>query len=92
MGVIMDSHVVKSRYGDDRKFTLIDEETLVISGNFAFTRAGSIEDSDDLYFIDFDGGPFVSVGENLKMPFGVFEVYQITFLESKVVLKVIKME
>lgn len=86
------SYIVKSRYGDDRKFTLVDNETLEITGNFMFTRCATLEDTDDLYFIDFDGGPFIGMGENLNTPIGVFEVYRIISTEEKVTLKVIKME
>jgi len=83
---------MKSRYGDDRIFTIIDEDTIEISGKFDFMRAAYFEGTSDLYFIDFDGGPFIDVGGSFYLLQNKYEVISIQEKDQKIVLKVLKLE
>ncbi len=65
-----------SRYGDNRKFELISDYTVVLSGLTHFNRYGSLEDG-SIGFIDFDGGPFISVDEILKFKNASYKIIKI---------------
>lgn len=84
----------KSRYGDDRIFTIIDEDTIELTGKFDFTRCAYLDDkTKDYYFIDFDGGPFISICSKLYLKDMEFEVFKIEYTNADLVtLKVIKLK
>jgi hypothetical protein len=61
-----DSNVFYSRYGDSRTLTKIGENQWKIEGKSHFCRAGSSADGKTLEYMDFEGGPFVCVGDPLR--------------------------
>lgn len=69
-------HIVKSRYGDDRIYTIIsNKEVLVKAPKCLFTRClGSTE---HILALDFDGGPFLQIENDLKLGDYTFKIKSI---------------
>ena len=55
-------YTFKSRYGDIRKVIKESKNTYIVEGKTNFTRA-SANDDGSICMFDFEGGPFVMVGE-----------------------------
>lgn len=56
----------RNRYGQNRITTKTGDRSFTIEGTSAFVRCGASEtDPDSIGFVDFEGGPFVSVGESM---------------------------
>ena len=89
---MMEEKSIRSRYGVDRKITYVgrlggDEHLWKVSGKSRIYRAGGSPDA--LEFVDFEGGPFISLGEefahcgmvtNLSVPQNEQEEGSITVL------------
>ena len=58
----------KSRYGDTRTVTQVDESTLILEGTTMYTR-GSDGDDGQL-MVDFEGGPFLTRGMDIRVHLG----------------------
>ena len=75
-------YIEKSRYGDKREFELCTDGIVITAHNSLFARVGwdfPSTSPDAPEFIDFDGGPFLSIGQELQM----FEcVYKIMGFEN----------
>lgn len=69
--------VVKSRYGDRREYKITPKGIEIAVYNSMFARMGYIDDnSTKISFIDFEGGPFLEVGQTLD--FNKKSMYTIT--------------
>lgn len=55
----------KSRYGQLRTITEQADGSFIVEGESIYHRCGSNEDGVDLWMVDFEGGPFISVGDPL---------------------------
>jgi len=60
-----ESIVVKSRYGDERKFTILGMNCVEYSFEDDGHVGGSRDADGSLYSVDPSGGPFISIGTNL---------------------------
>lgn len=65
--MIMKKITIRSRYGEDRSFVPVNENTYKFEGDVKYCRFGGKEntstvDQNDLGFFDPDGGPFISEG------------------------------
>jgi hypothetical protein len=58
----------KSRYGDTRTVTQVDENTLIVEGTTMYTR-GSDDDNGQV-MVDFEGGPFLTRGMDIRVHLG----------------------
>lgn len=56
---------IKSRYGDNRIIEEIAENTLKITGKSHYMRE-IFDDDKKIHAIDFEGGPFIQVGQNIE--------------------------
>lgn len=54
--------LIKSRYGVNRLITEEADGSLTIEGETAFSRYGWLDDK-TIYMFDFEGGPFIMVGD-----------------------------
>ena len=60
--------VIHSRYGQPRHITRVSKKEYLIKGISNFIRMGYSDDSKNIYeFIDFEGGPFLQIGDALLM-------------------------
>lgn len=60
--------VIHSRYGQPRYITRVSKKEYLIRGVSSFIRMGYSDDLKAEYeFVDFDGGPFLQVGDILLM-------------------------
>tara|TARA_B110000977_G_scaffold197857_1_gene281452 strand:- start:980 stop:1255 length:276 start_codon:yes stop_codon:yes gene_type:complete len=57
--------IVKSRYGLDRTIEKIDNERLRVMGETQFSRQAQ-NDAGEVTMYDFEGGPCLSVGGDIK--------------------------
>ena len=60
-----ESVVIKSRYGDERKFTILGMNCVEYSFEDDGHVGGSRDADGSLYSVDPSGGPFISIGTNL---------------------------
>lgn len=58
----------KSRYGDERTVTRVDDSTLIVEGPSHYTRGSSDESGDVM--ADFEGGPFLMRGMTVEQATG----------------------
>lgn len=77
-----------SRYGDAREIYQcnIEKNTYFILGKSRYYRVGSDPDTQHLEYVDFEGGPFIMVNEELyhnkgKLP--IIESLEVVQLESE---------
>ena len=66
----MNRITILSRYGEPRYFIPV-EEGYKLEGDFNFVRAGHTSSGN--YYIDFDGGPWLSIGMDLSEEYDVLE-------------------
>lgn len=60
--------VIHSRYGQARHIIRVSKKEYLIRGVSNFIRMGYSDDSKNVYeFVDFEGGPFLQVGDVLLM-------------------------
>ena len=60
--------VIYSRYGQARYIIRVSQKEYLIRGISGFSRMGYLDDSKNVYeFVDFEGGPFLQVGDVLLM-------------------------
>ena len=69
---------ITSRYGKKRFITDNGHGVFTIHGEAHYTRVGMNEDNTEIAYFDPDGGPFISVGDNL----GFGEIKSIRIEES----------
>jgi hypothetical protein len=67
-----------SRYGKKRFITDNGHGVFTIHGEAHYTRVGMNEDNTEIAYFDPDGGPFISIGDNL----GFGEIKSIRIEES----------
>lgn len=68
------SWTFKSRYGQDRILTKIEENLYSLEGTTMFTRGGFTNDtSSGIEYIDMEGGPFVQLNDTITDTFGVLK-------------------
>lgn len=58
----------KSRYGDERTVTRVDDHTLIVEGPSHYTRSSA--DESGSYIADFEGGPFLMRGMTVEQATG----------------------
>ena len=58
----------KSRYGDERTVTRVDDSTLIVEGPSHYTRGSS--DGEGNVMADFEGGPFLMRGMTVQQATG----------------------
>ena len=58
----------KSRYGDERTVTRVDDHTLIVEGPSHYTRTSA--DESGSYIADFEGGPFLMRGMTVQQATG----------------------
>jgi len=61
-------HSFKSRYGDERTLSRVDDHTLIVEGPSHYTRGSS--DGDGNVMADFEGGPFLMRGMTVQQATG----------------------
>lgn len=61
-----DVYITKSRYGEERKFT-VNKDHILLEGSSNFSRFAMSEDTGNLQMVDLEGGPFMTVGMNLNL-------------------------
>lgn len=62
----MNTKNIKSRYGQIRTITEQADGSFIVEGETEYYRcAGLSEDVSGLYMIDFEGGPYIQVGDPL---------------------------
>lgn len=54
---------IKSRYGQLRTITEEADGSFVVEGESLYHRCGSDEQGNALWMVDFEGGPFICVGD-----------------------------
>ena len=54
---------IKSRYGQVRTITEQGDGSFLVEGESLYHRCGSDEEGNGLWMVDFEGGPFISVGD-----------------------------
>jgi hypothetical protein len=60
--------IIRSRYGQPRYITRISKKEYLVRGTSNFIRMGYSNDLKDEYeFVDFEGGPFLQIGDTLLM-------------------------
>lgn len=57
--------IIKNRYGAERVIDKINTETLRVMGESIFSRQ-SVDEEGNLSMFDFEGGPCLTVGGNIK--------------------------
>ena len=69
----------KSRYGQLRTITEQGDGSFIVEGESLYHRCGATEDGADLWMVDFEGGPFICVGDPLlgHKNYGVIKKIQI---------------
>lgn len=55
----------KSRYGQLRTITEQSDGSFIVEGESHYYRCGADERGDGLWMVDFEGGPFICVGDDL---------------------------
>jgi len=55
----------KSRYGQTRTITEQSDGSFIVEGETEYYRVGSNDSSDGIWMVDFEGGPFIAVGDEL---------------------------
>lgn len=55
------SSKVKSRYGQKRTVTQINDSQFIVEGETTYVRLVFENDPSDLTYVDFEGGPFVHI-------------------------------
>lgn len=88
ISLIMNPNVqsIRNRYNFNVVFEVHEDHVLVSCDKSAFTRCGFDGDNEQLYFVDFEGGPMISVGNNLSSIWSSLpteEVVAITQEENK---------
>jgi hypothetical protein len=53
----------KSRYGEERHFELQEDGNYLVWGESYYMRSGGLQELD---YVDYSGGPFISVGLDMK--------------------------
>ena len=56
----------KSRYGQERKFT-VEKDHVLLEGFSNFSRFAMSEDNGNLQMVDLEGGPFMTLGMELEL-------------------------
>jgi len=56
----------KSRYGEERKFT-VEKDHVLLEGSSNFNRFAMSEDTGHLQMVDLEGGPFMTLGMELNL-------------------------
>lgn len=59
-------HKSKSRYGEERTFT-VEKDHVLLEGTSNFSRFAVSEDTGDLQMVDLEGGPFMTIGMELSL-------------------------
>jgi len=79
----------KNRHGDTITLTEIDDNSYKISSSFQdFYRTGYDANPNDVLWIDFSGGPFLRIGENLKDYFGLDKVIKSFKFKEGIIIEV----
>lgn len=79
----------KNRHGDTITLTKIDDNSYKISSSFEEgVRAGFDSNPNDILWIDFSGGPFLKVGDNLKDYFGLDKVIKSFKFKEGIIIEV----
>jgi hypothetical protein len=60
------THKSKSRYGEERIFT-VEKDHVLLEGSSNFSRFAVSEDTGDLQMVDLEGGPFMTIGMELNL-------------------------
>ena len=58
------SSKIKSRYGQKRTVTQINDTQFIIEGTSGFIRMGFEIDPSNPTYVDFEGGPFLHIGHD----------------------------
>jgi len=61
-----DTQLSKSRYGENRTFT-VEKDHIIMEGSSNFSRFAISEDNGNLQMVDLEGGPFMTIGMNLEL-------------------------
>jgi len=71
--------VFKSRYNQTRTITKESDDSYLVEGESKYYRAASNEGEDGIWMVDFEGGPFIAVGEQLigNKDYGIVKKIQI---------------
>lgn len=74
------SSKTKSRYGQKRTVTQINDNQFIVEGETTYGRFGFEHDPSDLTYVDFEGGPFIHINYDF---FGKGIVRHIQHIESE---------
>lgn len=55
------SSKIRSRYGQKRTVTQINDNQFIVEGETTYGRLGFEHDPFDLTYVDFEGGPFIHI-------------------------------
>lgn len=73
------SSKIRSRYGSKRTVTQINDSQFIIEGDAGFLRIGFEIDPSSPTYADFEGGPFLHIGNDF---FGKGRVKEIQIIDS----------
>lgn len=60
------SENIDSRYGQRRTITQINTNQLLVEGDSSYLRCGFENDPSCLTYVDFEGGPFIHIGNSFN--------------------------
>jgi len=79
----------KNRHGDTITLTKIDDNSYNIKSSFEMgLRTGYDSNPNDVLWVDFSGGPFLRIGDNLKDYFGLDKVIKSFKFKEEIIIEV----
>jgi hypothetical protein len=75
-------NVIHSRYGDKRTLLKVADDKYTLSGRSLYHRLGWLKDG-TIEFMDFEGGPFVTIGSPVSLFGAKHDDRKIVHLEVK---------
>jgi len=80
----------KSRYGQIRIITEQPDGSFTVEGSTLYYRCGADENGNGLWMVDFEGGPFIAIGDPLlgHKNYGIIKNIEILEDDRKEYLKV----